>query len=163
MLDFGGEYLRDIRGFVESKSGFNKSFLTVPKRGHGIEEKEKNMNDLITVPFNGDYITVVRDLRSCNTNTGRQIWVAVKPVSDRLGLDWSSQVKRIKRHKIIGSTMVMMTMVADDGKQREMLCLPSEMFHGWLVQIDLDPGYISRFNWRSFQKPTMWRLSARPR
>ena len=34
--------------------------------------------------------------------------------------------------------MVMMTTVAGDGKQREMLCLPLEMFHGWLVQIDLN-------------------------
>ena len=41
-------------------------------------------------------------------------YVAVKPICENLGLDWSSQKKRIERDDVLNSTMVIMTTVAED-------------------------------------------------
>ena len=50
-------------------------------------------------------------------------YAAMKPVCESIGLNWDSQRKRIKRHPVLNSTTVIMTVVAEDGKAREMLML----------------------------------------
>lgn len=62
--------------------------------------------------------------------------VSVREVCDQAGLDWSAQLQRIKRDEILNATVVMITTVAQDGKEREMVTLPLEMFNGWLFGID---------------------------
>jgi hypothetical protein len=62
--------------------------------------------------------------------------VPVKPICDALGIDVDSQRKRIERDEILSSTTVIMTAVAADGKEREMLCLPLKYVFGWLFSID---------------------------
>ncbi len=61
-------------------------------------------------------------------------YVPMKPVVDGMGLDWKSQ-----HRKLVGgrfeSTMVEMTIVAQDGKSREMTCLPLRKLTGWLMSI----------------------------
>lgn len=61
-------------------------------------------------------------------------YVPMKPVVDGMGLDWKSQ-----HRKLVGgrfeSTMVEMTIVAQDGKNREMTCLPLRKLTGWLMSI----------------------------
>ncbi|MCK6414403.1 MAG: phage antirepressor N-terminal domain-containing protein [Giesbergeria sp.] len=81
------------------------------------------------IQFHGhDVVTVARD--------DGQIYVALKPIVEAIGLDWVSQHKRVQRDLVLSSTMVIMTMVAEDGKLREMLCLPLDMLNGWLFGID---------------------------
>ena len=63
-------------------------------------------------------------------------YVAMKPIVENIGLDWVSQHKKIQRSEILNSTMVMMTIVAEDGKKREMLCLPLDYLNGWLFGVD---------------------------
>jgi hypothetical protein len=53
-----------------------------------------------------------------------------------LGIDAKAQCDRIARDEILGSTGVMTTSVASDGKEREMLCLPLKFVFGWLFTID---------------------------
>lgn len=55
-----------------------------------------------------------------------------------LTLDHSNQVKSLKRHKILSSTMVIMTTVGADTKDREMLCLPLKFVYGWWLNIDVN-------------------------
>lgn len=62
--------------------------------------------------------------------------VLLRPVVEALGLDWSSQVKRLQRSPVFGSTVVIMTTVAEDGRSREMVLLPLNLFHGWLFTLD---------------------------
>lgn len=62
--------------------------------------------------------------------------VALKPICENMGLQWEAQLKRIKRHPVLNSTMSIMDMVAEDGKNREMICLPLSMLNGWLFGID---------------------------
>lgn len=89
------------------------------------------MNNLKTtvVPFHHHQLITVKD--------GGIIRVAMKPICESLGLQWEAQYKRIQRNPVLASTMSMMDMVADDGKQREMVTLPLEMIHGWLFGIEV--------------------------
>ena len=63
-------------------------------------------------------------------------YTAMKPICENIGLDWKSQYSRMKRDDVLNSTMVIITTVAEDGKNREMLCLPIQYLNGWLFGID---------------------------
>lgn len=62
--------------------------------------------------------------------------VPIRPICDALGVDFASQYQRIKRDEIYSSTVVVTTMVASDGNDREMVALPMEFIFGWLMSID---------------------------
>jgi len=80
------------------------------------------------IPFNGDEIMAI-------TKDGKK-FVVPKQICENLGLDWSSQRQKIERDSVLSSTMVMITTVAKDGKNREMSVLPLEYLNGWLFGID---------------------------
>ena len=65
-------------------------------------------------------------------------YTAMKPICENIGLDWKSQYSRMKRDDVLNSTMVIITTVAEDGKNREMLCLPIQYLNGWLFGIDIN-------------------------
>ncbi len=69
-------------------------------------------------------------------STSDEQLVAIRPICEALGIDWSSQKQRIERDEILGSTMVMITTVAADGKEREMCAIPFCYVFGWLFSID---------------------------
>ena len=60
----------------------------------------------------------------------REQLVAVKPVCEILGVDFSAQRAKLKEHPVYGSAMVLSTTVGADGKEREMVCLPLRFFPG---------------------------------
>lgn len=62
--------------------------------------------------------------------------VPVKPVCEALGIDFSSQLQKLKNDEILSSTMVMNTTVGSDGKDREMVSIPFKFVFGWLFTID---------------------------
>ena len=62
--------------------------------------------------------------------------VAVKPVCEILGVNYTTQVEKLKEHPIFGSTIPLRGTVAEDGKVREMLCIPFRFFPGWLFSIN---------------------------
>ena len=68
----------------------------------------------------------------------REQLVAVKPVCEILGVDFSAQRAKLKEHPVYGSTMVLSTTVGADGKEREMVCIPLRFFPGWLFSINPD-------------------------
>lgn len=70
-------------------------------------------------------------------NENGNVFIPVKPLCQAIGIDHAAQVQRIKRHRKLSSTVVVITTVADDGKQREMICLPLQYIYGWLFSIDL--------------------------
>ncbi|WII95995.1 phage antirepressor N-terminal domain-containing protein [Moraxella haemolytica] len=63
-------------------------------------------------------------------------YVAMKPICENIGLDWTAQRQRLVRDEVLNSTMVMITTVATDGKMRELLCLPIHYLNGWLFGVD---------------------------
>lgn len=70
------------------------------------------------------------------STSDEQKLVPIKPICEALGIDDKSQRNRIDRDEILSSTGVMTTLVAADGKEREMFCLPLEYIFGWLFSID---------------------------
>ncbi|KAA6321139.1 hypothetical protein EZS27_029177 [termite gut metagenome] len=62
--------------------------------------------------------------------------IPIRPICEMLGLDYSSQVQKIKEDADLSSTMVLSTIVAADGKEYEEFCLPLECVAGWLFIIN---------------------------
>lgn len=87
------------------------------------------MNELTKVNFHGQELIASKDENG-------NVMVAVKPICEALGLDWSAQLQKIKRDSVLNSTMVMITTVAEDGKNREMITLPLNYLNGFLFSID---------------------------
>lgn len=64
-------------------------------------------------------------------------YVILKPFCENVGLDFSSQRKRLKRMEEEGSaTMVIMTTVGEDGRNREMTGIHKDDFRLWLLGIE---------------------------
>jgi hypothetical protein len=84
-------------------------------------------NVLITIPFYGQSIfaSLINDVPH----------VAMKPICENIGLDWSSQLKKIKRNPILDEGMVMITIPSNGGLQ-EMIMLPVKYLNGWLFSVD---------------------------
>jgi hypothetical protein len=71
--------------------------------------------------------------------------VAMKPIVEGIGLDWSAQHKKLTEHPVLSSTIQHITTVADDGRMREMVCLPLVRLNYWLATINsnkVPPGAI---------------------
>lgn len=85
------------------------------------------MGSLTTVQFRGDTLFAIE------RNDG--VFVAVKPINDRLGLVWSNQHRRIKRDPILSEGMAIMAIPSPGGEQ-ETTCLSLRYLNGWLFGID---------------------------
>lgn len=64
-----------------------------------------------------------------------QRYVVIKPICEKLGIDWSAQIEVLKSHPIFNSTIRLIRTTGADGKQREMLCMPLKRFFLWLEGI----------------------------
>ncbi len=84
-------------------------------------------NEIVKVPFYGNEILVIE-------KDGKQ-FVAMKPIVEALGLTWRDQQKIIANDPVLNSTRCVTHLVAEDGKQREMICLPLEYLNGWLFKV----------------------------
>lgn len=62
--------------------------------------------------------------------------IPVKPICEALGIDPEAQRRKIYEDEILSSTTALRAVVAGDGKEREMLCLPIEYVFGWLFTIN---------------------------
>ena len=66
----------------------------------------------------------------------KEKFVPIKPICQILGIDFSSQLKKIKEDEILSSTMVVLPTVAFDEKTREMSVLPYKYIFGWIFKIN---------------------------
>ncbi len=112
------------------KSIDNKKARTLDGKGLiDVNLKEINMtsNSLtqITVPFHSAELYLVEH--------NGQPYTPMKPIVEGMGLDWKSQYAKLKQR--FSSTMVEITMVANDGKERLMICFPVRKLFGWLMTI----------------------------
>lgn len=85
------------------------------------------MGKVVTVEFRQDTLFAVE------RDDG--VYVALKPICDRLGVEWRKQRERIQRDPILaeGSTMVVLP---SPGGPQETLCIKLELVNGWLFGID---------------------------
>jgi hypothetical protein len=85
------------------------------------------MSNIVTVDFRNDTLFAVE------RDDG--VFVAVKPISDTLGLAWNKQLERLKRDPILTEGMTM-TVLPSVGGPQETTLLKLEMVNGWLFGID---------------------------
>lgn len=88
------------------------------------------MSNVVTIDFYGNSIVAV-------LKEGVP-YVAMKPICENIGLQWEAQHKRMQRSPALAATMSVMDIVAEDGKLREMVCLPLDMLNGWLFGVDVN-------------------------
>ena len=85
------------------------------------------MSKLQKVNFHGNEIAVIE-------KDGKQ-YVAMKPIVEAMGLEWKKQHALIHRDPVLSSTVTVTGVVAEDGKKRELVCLPLDYLNGWLFKI----------------------------
>jgi hypothetical protein len=81
------------------------------------------------VDFDGDGIPVAA------TPDGEP-YVALRPITDHLGLDSRSQRRRAQADPVIAPRLRTLTLTAADGRRRDLLCLPLDLLPGYLFGID---------------------------
>lgn len=90
--------------------------------------KDPIMGNIVTVNFRGD------QLYGFENDDG--VYVALKPIVESMGLDWSAQLKRVKRDPILAEGMAMMATPFGRGGDQEAVCLKMDLVNGWLFTID---------------------------
>jgi len=83
------------------------------------------MNAPTTVPFHNQNLLLIE-------HNGEPFTV-LRPIVDGMGLDWSYQYRKVSASKRWGVAVI--ATVAEDGKNREMICLPLRKLFGWLMSI----------------------------
>ena len=63
------------------------------------------------------------------------IYTAVKPIVEAMGLDWGGQQQKLSKSGDKFNCRDI-SMVAKDGKIRQMLCMPLKKLNGWLFSIN---------------------------
>ncbi|MGX9911937.1 phage antirepressor N-terminal domain-containing protein [Bordetella bronchiseptica] len=64
-------------------------------------------------------------------------YVAIKPISDALGLEWSAQFRRIKRHPVLTEAIAIMAIPSTGGEQKT-LALRLDKLNGWLFGVSIN-------------------------
>ena len=77
--------------------------------------------------------------------------IALKPIVENLGLDWSSQRKRIERDEKFSQLWSSEKAIAADGKPREMVCLPPIYFQEWLWSLNISENLNIQL-WETYKK-----------
>ena len=80
------------------------------------------------IPFHGDTLLVLED------RLGDR-FVALRPIVDALGLDWSAQYRRLLRDSVLAEGATTLATPSAGGDQTA-VALSFSLFHGWLFTID---------------------------
>lgn len=85
------------------------------------------MCELSPIPFHGDTIFCVE--------YNGQPFAPMRPLVENMGMDWASQSTKLNANKARWSVAIIAT-VAQDGKERETLCLPVRKLPAFLASIN---------------------------
>ena len=85
------------------------------------------MCQLSPVTFHGDTIFCL--------DYQNQPYTPMRPIVENMGLDWSAQAAKFRANKERW-TVVIITTVAQDGNEREMLCMPVRKLPSYLNSIN---------------------------
>lgn len=85
------------------------------------------MGQIVTVNFRQDTLFAVE------RDDG--VFVAAKPIAERLGLDWKGQHQRLKDDPVLSEGMEIISIPSPGGTQ-ETTCLRLDLLNGWLFKVD---------------------------
>jgi|GEM_PF-350839 len=63
-------------------------------------------------------------------------FVPIKPICDALGINYTTQLEKIKEDEILGAVIPLRGTTGADGKVYQMACIPFELVFGWLFTIN---------------------------
>jgi hypothetical protein len=86
------------------------------------------MGEIVTVNFRGDQLYGFR------ADDG--VFVALKPIVEAMGMDWSAQYRRVQRDPILHEGIAIMATPFGRGGDQETICIKMELVNGWLFTID---------------------------
>lgn len=83
---------------------------------------------------------ITAEVSFCNSsiltiNQDNIIFVAMKPIVNNIGIDWSGQLAKLRNQKDKFNCRYI-SIVARDGKIRKVLCIPLKKLNGWLFNIN---------------------------
>lgn len=73
------------------------------------------------------------DILSSNVSEGL---VPIKPICEALGIDYSSQLKKIKKDEYWSSAMILEPSTGFDGKTHKMCCISKKYILAWILSIN---------------------------
>lgn len=82
-------------------------------------------------------IARINDVNIVVVNNEEQL-IPIKPICEALGVNYTTQIEKLKSHPIYSSTIPLRGIVAADGKERVMSCLPLRYLSGWIFSIHPD-------------------------
>jgi len=86
------------------------------------------MGEIVTVNFRGD------DLYGFKQDDGT--FLALKPMVEAMGLNWSGQEQRVKRDPVLSEGICVMHIPFGRGGAQDCVCIKLELVNGWLFGID---------------------------
>lgn len=86
------------------------------------------MGEIVTVNFRGD------ELYGFKQDDGT--FLALKPMVEAMGLNWSGQEQRVKRDPVLSEGICVMHIPFGRGGAQECVCIKLELVNGWLFGID---------------------------
>lgn len=81
-------------------------------------------------------ISTVNGVAIATIKEDEQVFIPIKPICDALGIAYPRQYTKLQSDEFLASTVTLRVMVAADGKDREMVCLPLRYVYGWLATIN---------------------------
>ena len=70
-----------------------------------------------------------------------ETYLPIKPICQAIGVNYATQLEKLKSHPILSSVIPLRGTTGADGKTYEMVCLPLKFIYGWLFTIN--PGNVS--------------------
>lgn len=86
------------------------------------------MGEIVSVNFRGD------ELYGFKQDDG--VFVALKPIVEAMGMDWSAQYRRVQRDPILSEGIAIMATPWGRGGSQDAVCLKMDLLNGWLFTID---------------------------
>ena len=89
-----------------------------------------------TIHFHGTEIPCVQDENG-------EVFVAVKPICDSIGLNWERQRQTLNQHPVLESAIALYKVPTlrpgpSNAGPQEMVCLNMDYLHGWLFSINVN-------------------------
>lgn len=90
--------------------------------------KTETQTAMVIANVNGKKVEII------NEPEGK--FVPIKPICEALGINYATQLEKIKEDEILGAVVPLRGTTGSDGKTYQMTCLPFELVFGWLFTIN---------------------------
>lgn len=89
------------------------------------------MNQVQNISFHGQTVPVF--------SQNNQHYVAMKPICENIGLDWSAQYRKIQRNTVLNAGIaIMATPEKNNGGSQKAICLKLDLLNGWLFTVEVN-------------------------